>query len=244
MVILSIEVLQLTDAVIIQHICGEGPGAILLSLLEEYGLECAIARMDEGDAVPRRADIMIVLGGPMNVYEEDAHPYLAELDSAVRKHVLAGGRYLGLCLGGQVLARALSAPVTRAPLPEFGAHTLSLTREGWQDPLFAGVPQSFPALEWHSDTFAVPRGGTLLATSASCKNQAFRFRNAVGLQFHPEMTVGTFEKMADEDGADLRRAGFSADPVVAYAREWEDDLACVSGRILRNFLEDVVEEST
>jgi len=234
----------MTDAGIIQHIGGEGPGPLLLSLLEDYGLEGAVYRMDEGDPIPRHPEVMIVLGGPMNVYEEEAHPYLADLDSAVREHVLAGGHYLGLCLGGQVLAKALGAPVTRAPLPEFGVHTLSLTREGRQDPFFAGVPQAFPALEWHSDTFAVPRGGTLLATSASCRNQAFRFRNAIGLQFHPEMTVGTFEKMADEDGADLRRAGYSADTVVAYAREWEEDLACASGRILGNFLEGVVEEST
>lgn len=234
----------MTDTVIIQHIGGEGPGPLLLSLLEDYGLDGTIVRMDEGDAVPRDAEVMIVLGGPMNVYEEETHPYLADLDRAVREHVLADGRYLGLCLGGQVLAKALGAPVTRAPLPEFGVHALSLTREGRQDSLFAGVPRAFPVFEWHSDTFAVPRGGTLLATSASCKNQAFRFRNAVGLQFHPEMTVGTFETMTDDYGADLRRAGFSADAVVAYAREWEEDLACVSGRILGNFLEDVAGEST
>jgi GMP synthase-like glutamine amidotransferase len=229
-----------TDAVIIQHIGGEGPGPLLLSLLEEYGLDGAIVRMDEGAAVPRRADIMIVLGGPMNVYEEETHPYLADLDRAVREHVRAGGQYLGFCLGGQILAKALGAPVTRAPLPEFGVHTLSLTREGRQDSLFAGVPRSFPTLEWHRDTFAVPRGGTLLATSASCRNQAFRFRNAYGLQFHPEMTVGTFEKMADEYGADLQRAGFSAGAVVAYARGWEEEMDHLSREILGNFLDGVV----
>ncbi|WP_067049044.1 type 1 glutamine amidotransferase [Methanofollis ethanolicus] len=230
----------MTDAVIIQHIGGEGPGPLLLSLLEECGLECTIARMDEGDAVPRHAEVMIVLGGPMNVYEEETHPYLADLDRAVRGHVRAGGHYLGLCLGGQVLAKALGAPVTRAPLPEFGVHTLSLTREGRQDSLFAGVPRSFPTLEWHRDTFAVPCGATLLATSASCRNQAFRFRNAYGLQFHPEMTVGTFETMADDYDLDLRRAGFSADAVVAYARGWEEEMDQHSRQILGNFLDGVV----
>lgn len=226
---------------VIQHVACEGPGPLLEGILEERGIGYEITRMDQGDAVPQDADLMIVLGGPMNVYEEERYPYLRELDEKIRTFVEGGGHFIGFCLGGQLLAKALGAPVSRNAVQEIGVHQISLTREGRHDPLFAGVPKTFPSLEWHGDTFAVPRGGTLLATSSYCRNQAFRFKNAYGLQFHPEVTVGMLEEWATVYVDDLRKAGLPAAAVLAYAGGWEEEIDRHSRQILGNFLDGVVE---
>jgi len=226
-------------AALIQHIACEGPGPLLEGILGERGIGYAVARMDLGDPIPQDADVMIVLGGPMNVYEEERHPYLADLDRAIRTFVMGGGYYLGFCLGGQLLAKALGGLVTRNTAPEIGLFPLTLTREGTKDPLFTGVPRTFPTIEWHFDTFAVPQGGDLLATSRYCKNQAFRFKNAWGLQFHPEVTVGMLEEWVSVYAADLRKVGLPPEAVTGYAGGWSEELDRLSRRIIGNFLDCV-----
>lgn len=224
-------------AALIQHIACEGPGPLLEEILEERGISATVARMDRGDPVPEGADLMIVLGGPMNVYEEERYPYLADLDAAIRTFVQGGGHYLGFCLGGQLLAKALGGLVMRNPVPEIGLFPLALTREGTKDPLFAGVPRTFPTIEWHFDTFAVPKGAELLATSRSCKNQAFRFKNAWALQFHPEVTVEMLEEWVSVYETDLQRVGLPPQAVTGYAGGWRDELERLSRRIIGNFLD-------
>lgn len=224
-------------AALIQQIDCEGPGPLLEEILEERGISATVARMDRGDPVPEDADVMIVLGGPMNVYEEERYPYLADLDTAIRTFVQGGGHFLGFCLGGQLLAKALGGLVMRNPVPEIGLFPLTLTREGTKDPLFAGVPRTFPTIEWHFDTFAVPPGADLLATSRSCKNQAFRFKNAWGLQFHPEVTVGMLEEWVSVYEADLQRVGLPPQAVTGYAGGWRDELERLSRLIIGNFLD-------
>ncbi|WP_165394801.1 type 1 glutamine amidotransferase [Methanofollis fontis] len=221
---------------IIQHIECEGPGPLLDGLLRERGCTVSVARMDLGDPVPAECDAMIVLGGPMNVYEEERYPYLADLDRAIRTFVEGGGHYLGFCLGGQLLAKALGAPVTRNAVPEIGLFPVTLTREGRHDPLFHEVPRTIPTIEWHFDTFALPPGGRLLATSRHCRHQAFRFGNALGLQFHPEVTMAMLEEWVEVYAADLRRADLPAGTVLQYAGGWSEECEHLSRRIIGNFL--------
>lgn len=132
---------------------------------------------------------LIVLGGAMGANDDRRHPFLTELKRFIRTVVEAQIPYLGICLGGQLLAAALGAEVASGRWEEIGSATVSLTKEGARDPLFLGIKQSFRTFQWHHDSFDLPAGGTLLATSGACHHQAFRVgKNAWGLQFHPEVT--------------------------------------------------------
>ena len=195
-------------AQIVQHIECEGPG-YLGDFLHGNGIEYEIARMYKGEQLPDIFDVLIVLGGPMNVYEEERYPYLKGLNTTIKNFVVAGGHYLGFCLGGQLLAKALGAKVRRNQTKEIGNFEIQLTDGGVEDPLFKGFDTVFPALEWHGDTFEIPEGALKLVESALCANQAFRFKNAYGLQFHLEATpemlaewVKVYEDELTEEGID------------------------------------------
>jgi len=123
----------------------------------------------------------------MGVHDEADYPFLSPLKAFLHHAVEADLPVLGICLGGQLLAEALGGTVSAGCRGEKGVCRLGLTPAGAADPLFAGLPESFAAFEWHNDSFTVPPQAHHLATSAACPGQAFRWRNAWGLQFHPEV---------------------------------------------------------
>lgn len=179
-----------TKALILLHAESEGPGT-LGTFLEARAAEVEIVRFFAGDRIrqePQELSFVVSMGGPMNVYEEDRYPFLREETVFLRKAVETGLPVLGVCLGAQMIAKACGARVRKSPQKEIGWFDVFLTREGRQDPVFAGLPETFGVLQWHEDMFDVPRGGKLLASAAGCPNQAFRYRNAYGLQFHIEVT--------------------------------------------------------
>lgn len=176
-------------ALIFMHVAHEGPGT-LGTFLEETGAEVRTILLYGGDEVPRRPgdeDLIVSMGGPMNVYEDGKYPFLAGEARFIAKAVKAGIPVIGICLGAQIIARACCAAVYPAPVKEIGWSTVTLTEEGRREALFDGVPGEIPVLQWHEDTFDLPAGGTLLATAADCPNQAFRAGSALGLQFHLEV---------------------------------------------------------
>ena len=125
----------------------------------------------------------------MNVYQEDDYPWLADEVRAIQTAVAAKTPVLGVCLGGQLLARALGAQVHLGGVTEIGLTPIALTDAGRADPLFEGMENGLEAAEWHYDTFAIPPGAVALAASPTCAHQAFRFGDcAYGVQFHPEVT--------------------------------------------------------
>jgi GMP synthase (glutamine-hydrolysing) len=137
---------------------------------------------------------LVVLGGPMNVDETDRYPFLAAevawLAEAVRRRLPT----LGICLGAQLLAKALGARVYANGVKEIGWHEVELTPAAGADPLLAGLDAQLPVFQWHGDTFDLPRGAVHLAASPACRHQAFRFGpNAWGLQFHIEVTAAMIE---------------------------------------------------
>lgn len=134
-------------------------------------------------------DMLVVMGGPMSVYDEKEYPWLADEKKAIATAVAADKLVLGVCLGAQLLSVVLGGSVSRNPVPEIGWFKVEMTPEGLAEPALAGFPQSFYAFHWHGDAFSIPPGAVHAASSAACANQAFVYKHkVVGLQFHLETT--------------------------------------------------------
>ena len=220
---------------IVQHIECEGPG-YLENFLHDNGIEYEIARMYEGKQLPDNFDALIVLGGPMNVYEEVRYPYLKRLNTTIKNFVIRGGHYLGFCLGGQLLAKALGAKVRRNQTKEIGNFEIQLTPGGVEDPLFKGFDTVFPALEWHGDTFEIPTGALKLVESELCANQAFRFKNAYGLQFHLEATPEMLAEWVKVYEDELTEEGIDAAALIEETKRKADIYRESSNQLFANFL--------
>lgn len=169
----------------------EVPLGTYADYLIESGVAFSVIRACEGQALPDLAGVsaVIVLGGAMGVNDGDRHPFLQQVKQFT-VHVLNSQiPFLGICLGGQLLAHVLGAGVTlNSPWEEKGTLPVTLTAAGAADPLFNGISRRFMTFQWHKDSFSIPAGAELLASSLTCPNQAFRFGvNAYGLQFHPEV---------------------------------------------------------
>ncbi len=188
------------NVLIVKHIEIEGPG-----LIEDCLITDRIPyRVLEAGINPRFPGVddfthIILLGGPMNVYEEDPYPFLKPEDLFIKEAVQRGKRILGICLGAQLIAKALGARVYKAPQKEIGWYPMTLTEEGTKDPLFSLLPQSFLTFQWHGDTFDLPSAGKRMAASDPVRNQAFRYgENAYGLQFHVEVVEGMIREWLKE----------------------------------------------
>ncbi|MEP7175377.1 MAG: type 1 glutamine amidotransferase [Gemmatimonadales bacterium] len=230
--------------VVFQHLACEHPG-IWRDFLREDGADVTTVELDEGDALPALdgTDALLVFGGPMNVDEHDRFPWLAGETVAIREAALGGLPILGVCLGAQLLARALGARVTRNPAPEVGLLEIGLTDAGAADPLFTGWPRQVPVVQWHSDTFALPEAATLLATSPACRHQAFRYGpRAYGLQFHPEVTADMVEEWAEVPAyaAAMRQMqGSTGGSPFARVPDEAEALGHRAHRLYRNFMKIV-----
>lgn len=159
--------------------------------------------------LPEIADIsaLIVLGGGMGANDDARHPFLCGLKRLIREIIEHNKPYLGICLGGQLLAAALGAQVVSRRWEELGTQPVQLTAEGLADPLFKGLQEQFTTFQWHHDSFDLPDGSVLLASSAACPHQAFRIgANAWGLQFHPEVNEQIIRAWAAWDRKTARRA--------------------------------------
>lgn len=176
--------------IVIMHVESEGPGSFG-TFLESVAAEVLTIRLYAGDRLPTdlsEFDAVVSMGGPMNVYEEDKHPFLKEETGFLKRAVESDLPALGICLGAQMIAKAAGARVTKSPNKEVGWGRVTVTDRGKEDTAFKGLPATFEVLQWHGDMFHIPTNGVLLAASTDCPHQAFRYRNALGLQFHLEVT--------------------------------------------------------
>jgi GMP synthase-like glutamine amidotransferase len=174
---------------VLQHIACEPPG-VFEDVLRERSAELHRVELDEGDSLPdwREFDAIVAMGGPMSANDDAALPWLSGEKQLISDAVRAGVPYWGVCLGVQLLAASLGARVYPGPEPEVGLLPVSLTGEARSDPVFGEAPHELVTLQWHGDTFDLPEGAVLLASSPAYRNQAFRFERAYGVQFHLEVS--------------------------------------------------------
>ncbi|MCX7981439.1 MAG: type 1 glutamine amidotransferase [Syntrophales bacterium] len=180
-----------------QHDPVDGPGFID-SWLVSQGHEIYWTKFFTSPQLPNTQDVdmLIILGGPMSANDEKTFPWLKEEKSFIQRIMEQGKPVLGICLGAQLIASSLGARVHGSPVKEIGWFPLQgLPVEGNR---FFSFPPSFFAFQWHEETFELPSGSTLLATSQACKNQAFQLgENVIGLQFHLEVTPKDIKAMTD-----------------------------------------------
>lgn len=137
---------------------------------------------------PDDFDLLVIMGGTMNIYEEEKFPWLPPEKEFIRASIDAGKKVLGICLGGQLIADVLGSKVTKNKFPEVGWFSVEKTPEAEKIPLCRDIPRVFTVFQWHGDTFEIPGDAVNLFRSAVCGNQGFIYRGRVlGLQFHPEM---------------------------------------------------------
>ena len=180
---------------VFQHIPVEHPG-IFRDFLAADGHEWQAVELDAGEAIPDLGDfdMLWVMGGPMDTWQEDAYPWLVDEKRAIREAVVEHGMpFLGFCLGAQLLADALGGEVAAMATPEVGVMDVSLTEDGRDDPLFDGFEPNVRCLQWHSyEVRTAPAGARVLCHSPLCGNQAFAVgRTAYGIQYHVELTSQT-----------------------------------------------------
>jgi GMP synthase-like glutamine amidotransferase len=184
---------------IIKNIQTEGPGTIE-EFLRKEDIPFHIVELGSGQIPPplKSYNTLVMLGGPMGVNDMETYPHLMAGSRIIREAINRDLRVLGICLGSQMIAHCLGADVYSGPEKEIGWYHIELTGDGLKDPLMRKLAihpgvgdfwRKFMVFHWHGDTFTLPPGATLLASSARYKNQAFRFGNNIyGFQFHVEVT--------------------------------------------------------
>lgn len=189
------------NVLVFQHIGVEHPGSFR-DFMTADGLSWHTVELDEGASIPPLQDFdgLMVMGGPMDVWHEDRHPWLAPEKQAIRRWVLELNRpFLGICLGHQLLADALGGTVGPMSAPEVGICDVVLQEPQSGPALFAGLASPLECLQWHGcEVKALPEGAELLASNDACRVQAFRAgERAFGIQFHVEVTATTVADWGD-----------------------------------------------
>jgi GMP synthase-like glutamine amidotransferase len=205
------------NAIILQHAPFEGPGA-LLPFLRSKNYACQICHVYfEATLPPTNWDLVVVLGGPMNVDEDSRLPWLGPEKAFIRRCIDRGVAVLGVCLGGQLIARALGARVVRNAQKEIGWFDIHRAPGARNHPLGKAWPEKVEMFHWHGDTFELPEGATLLATSAACQNQAFAWGERVlALQFHCEFTGNNAAALAEGDESEDWKPG----PFIQFPKDF------------------------
>jgi len=225
---------------VFQHVATEHPGSFR-DVMAAHGAAMTQVELDEGEPIPAPDgfDALLVMGGPMDVWDYDSHPTPATEKAFIREWVGAQKPYLGMCLGAQLLADSCGGTVGLMETPEVGMRRMAVV----PDRLFEGLPSPFPCFQWHgAEVKTLPPAARMLATSSACRVQAFAIGHyAYGLQFHMELTRTSAAEWGEypEYVASLERAlGPGALPEVQadVARQYKQ-LHDAAWLIFENFLD-------
>jgi GMP synthase (glutamine-hydrolysing) len=234
------------DVLVLQHIACEPPG-VYEDVLREHGAALHRVEVDAGDELPdwRELDAIVAMGGPMSANDDAELPWLRAEKELVAAAVRAGVPFWGVCLGVQLLAASLGARVYAGQEPEVGVLPVELTEDGARDPVFAALPSTFPSLQWHGDTFDLPEGAVRLAGSPAYPNQAFRFENAYGVQFHLEVSAEMAREWLDvpEYASALERT-IGSETMLRAVDERVDEMLEHGRALFERWLDRVVRTSS
>lgn len=213
---------DVSTVVAIQHAHCETLGTITEALTAS-GIAVEVVRTFEGQPVPKGMSAsagLVVMGGPMGVYEQDRHPFLRDEIHLIEEALREDKPVLGVCLGSQLLAATLGAKVTKGRKKEIGWYPVTLTQDAISDPLWIGLEPSFMAYHWHGDIFEHPSGAVSLASSDLTECQAFCYgRHAYGFLFHMEVTEDIIKDMVKTFQEELQETGINSSRIVEQARD-------------------------
>lgn len=224
------------QAVAIQHVAFEDTGTLAPLLAERHWqlrtLQAGVDPLDSAET----ADLLIVLGGPISANDVHAYPHLRVLHALLRSRLAAHRPTLGICLGAQLIARALGASVTPMGAKEIGFAPLSLTDAGLTSPLRALV--GIPVLHWHGETFSLPLGAQRLAATAACAQQAFALgQHVLALQCHPEVDATRMDTWLIGHAHELHRAGIDPCALREQASRYAAPLAAAARDVFGQWLD-------
>lgn len=193
----------------LQHAPFEGLGS-LRDALKKRDCKLSSTKFFQNPELPPddSFDWLIIMGGPMGVYDTDRFPWLEEEQAFIRRAIINGKTVLGICLGAQLIAASLGATVHSLGVKEIGWFPITPTPEAAETPFRSIFQTRFHVFHWHGDTFDLPEGATRLATSEVCDNQAFILGDRVmGLQFHMETTQISASALINHCGHELKSSG-------------------------------------
>jgi len=226
---------------VVQQVAHEGLG-IMAPLIERKGLQVDFLRAYEHHRTPRSVEgysALIVLGGPMGVYEEKEYPFLKAELKLIESALKSNTPTLGICLGAQLMAAAAGAKVYKGKAKEIGWYGATLTGEGSGDRLFMGLSDEFTVFQWHGDTFDLPSGSTLLASSELFANQVVRMASrAYAVQFHLEVTEAMVSEWIEANRTELAGLKGVIDPekILRETREKIGGLHAYGRTVIGRFL--------
>ncbi len=203
----------------LQHVPFEGLGSIQpwIEKSEHILLSTQLYDIDRLPEV-NEFDALIIMGGPMGIYDYEAYPWLAAEKKLIAESIQSGKKILGICLGAQLIADVLGAKVSNNEYREIGWYPVKKTTESEQSAINSILPQKVEVFHWHGDVFDIPAGSVRLFNSAACENQAFIYKEQVlALQFHMEMMYKNCEEIIENGSDDLLPDRFvqSADEMLA-----------------------------
>lgn len=229
-------------ASVISHVAFEDLGSFEQILREDgYVVEYFNAGSDDLDEINAEADeLLIILGGPISVNEVAEYPFLETELEILHKRLAADRPTLGICLGAQLVARALGATVYPGPHKEIGWLPLQLNEAGSRSALRFLVGDDIRVLHWHGETFDIPEDAELLASTELYPNQAFSLGNALALQFHPEVTAHGLEQWFIGHTGEIHRTdGISVGQLRGDTRRYADILQARAYMFFSEWLEQV-----
>lgn len=228
---------------VFQHVPHEHPG-LISTYAKENNISLHTIELWKKYSIPSLSnfDGLIIMGGPMGVYEgKETYPSKEDEIKTIKEGI-GNIPMLGFCLGSQLMAYALGADVhpnikNGKKVKEIGYYNIDVTSEGKQNPIFKDFTSPMEVLEWHGDAFELPKDSTLLATSPLCTNQAFSYKNASGLLFHFEFTPEMISKQIETDKQWIHQDfKLNEEKLIWQAQAKQNHMKTQSSRLLRNFI--------